>query len=51
VFGTVKQFVGGILGERCHNQWRAICADIKEVNTMNLKGMGLHEHGSSPPPT
>lgn len=46
-----SNLVSGILGERCHNQWRAICADIKEVNTMNLKSMARHEDESSPPPT
>ena len=26
--GTVKESVSGILGQRCHNQFRATCADI-----------------------
>ena len=30
--GQWSNLVSGILGERCHNQWRAICADVKEVN-------------------
>jgi hypothetical protein len=29
-----------ILGERCHSQFRAKCAEIEEVKTMNLKGWG-----------
>jgi hypothetical protein len=24
--------------DRCHNKFRAICADIKSVNSTNLKG-------------
>jgi hypothetical protein len=33
--------------ERCHNQFRAICADIKEVNSTNLKGSAKQEDESS----
>jgi hypothetical protein len=31
--GTVKESVGGFLGQRCHNQITATCADIQEVKT------------------
>lgn len=39
-----------ILGERCHSQFRAMCADIKEVKTMNSKGWAKQKDESSPPP-
>jgi len=26
--GAVKEFVSTILGQRCHNQFRATCADV-----------------------
>lgn len=29
--GQWSNLVSGILGERCHNQWRAICVDIKKL--------------------
>jgi len=32
----------------CHNQFRAICANIKEVNSTNLKGSAKQEDESSP---
>jgi hypothetical protein len=35
--GHRRNLVSGILDKRSHNQFRAICADIKEVKTMNSK--------------
>jgi hypothetical protein len=32
--GLWRKHVSEILGERCHNQFRVICADIKEVKTV-----------------
>jgi hypothetical protein len=29
--------------ERCHNQFRVICADVEEVKTNNLKGSAKQE--------
>jgi len=40
----------GIL-ERCHSRFREICADIKVVKTMNLKGSAEQKNESSPHPT
>ena len=37
--------------ERCHNRFREICADVKVVKTMNLKGSAEQENESSPHPT
>ena len=34
----------------CHNQFRAICADIEEVKTMNSKRSAKQEDESRPPP-
>jgi hypothetical protein len=48
--GQQRNFVSGILGERCHNQFRAICADIKEVRTTNSKNSAKQEDESSFPP-
>jgi hypothetical protein len=39
----------GILEERCHSQFKAIYADIKEVKTKNSKGSVKQEEESSPP--
>jgi hypothetical protein len=41
--------VNGILGERCHNQFRTICADVKEIKTLYSKGLAKREDESSPP--
>jgi hypothetical protein len=41
--------VSGILGERCHNQFRAVHADIPEVKTTNLKALAKQESESSSP--
>jgi hypothetical protein len=41
--GQWRNLVGGILEEKCHNQFRVICADIKEVNSTNLKGLAKQE--------
>jgi hypothetical protein len=43
----VREFVSGIPEERCHDQFRAICADFKEVK-MNVKGSAKQEDESSP---
>ena len=48
--GQWRNLVSGILEEKCHNQFRAICADIKEVNSTNLKGLAKQEDESSPYP-
>jgi hypothetical protein len=37
--------------ERCHSQFREICADIKVFKTMNLKGSSKQENESSTHPT
>lgn len=37
--------------ERCHSQFREICADIKVVKTLNFKGSAEKENESSPHPT
>jgi hypothetical protein len=42
--------VSGIPGERCQYQYRVICADVKVVQTMNLKGLTKQEDKSNPPP-
>jgi len=39
-----------LLEQKCHNEFRAICADIKEVKTMTLKGSVKHEDESSAHP-
>jgi len=39
--------VSGILEERCHDQFRAVCADINDVK-MNLKCLAKQEDRSSP---
>jgi hypothetical protein len=36
--GQLRNLFSGILEEMCHNQFRAICAEIKEVKTTNMKG-------------
>jgi hypothetical protein len=41
----------GILEDRCHIQFRAICADIKKLKTMNLKGSDKQEDESSSHPS
>ena len=41
--GQWRNLVSGILGERCHSRFRAICADIKEVKTTNSKGLAKQE--------
>jgi hypothetical protein len=38
----------GILEERCHSQFRATYADIKEVKTKNSKVLVKQEDESSP---
>lgn len=37
--------------ERCHSRFREICADIKVVKTLNLKGSAEQENESSRHPT
>jgi hypothetical protein len=37
--------------ERSHNEFRAICADIKEVRKTNAKGSAKQKASSSPNPT
>jgi hypothetical protein len=37
------------LEERCRNQFRAMCADIKEVKTKNSEGSAKQEDESSHP--
>jgi hypothetical protein len=46
----VKKFFSEIHEDRRHNQIPAICADIKEVKTTNLKGSAKEEDESSPYP-
>jgi len=41
--------VSGFLEERCHNQFRAMRTDIKEVKTTNSKGSTKQENKSSRP--
>jgi hypothetical protein len=38
-----------ILGHRCHHQFRVISGYIKEVKTMNFKGLAKQEDESSHP--
>ena len=45
-----KILVSGILEERCRNQFKVICADIKEVNSTNSKGLAKQEDETSPFP-
>ena len=45
--GTVRRLVSAILGESCHSQFRAICADITEVQTTKSKGPVEREDDSA----
>jgi len=46
--GQQRNLVGRILGERCHNQFTAVHADIQEVETTDLKALAEQENVSSP---
>jgi hypothetical protein len=46
-----RNLISGILGDRCHNKFRVICADIKEVKTTNSKDSAKQEDESSFPPS
>ena len=50
LLGRWKNLVSGIIGERCHNQFRAIFGDFKVVQTTNLKGLTKQEDELNPPP-
>jgi hypothetical protein len=39
--GQWRNVVTGILEERCNNQFRAICADMKEVKATNSKDLAI----------
>lgn len=49
LLGPLWNLVSVILGERCHNQFPAICAGSKEVKATNSKGSAKQEDGTSPP--
>jgi hypothetical protein len=46
LLGKWRNLVSGIRAKKCHNQSRAICADIKEVKTTNSKVLAKHENES-----
>jgi hypothetical protein len=50
LLGERRNLVSGIHGERCHSQFRAKYADIKEVKTTNSKVSAKQENESSPHP-
>jgi len=49
LLGQLRNLVSVIFGERCHNQFIAICAGSKEVKATNSKGSAKQEDGTSPP--
>jgi len=47
--GQGRKLVSGMLGQRCHNQFRAMCANIKKVKTTNSNGSVKEYDELSPP--
>jgi len=52
IFWDSEGIFSVILEQKCHNEFTAICAHIKEIKTMTLKGSVKHEDKSTAnPPT